>query len=157
MTMVRTRPRFSDSRFVLLNSTQGLELPSYILSALTAAGGVAGYARTKSKPSIIAGTAVGLLCTSTAPVLSQCLWTPRRPETWQCAGANPIVTPDGLGGYRIANNEPYGVELSLLASLVLGGSAFPRAIRLRKPVPIMLSLLATYGLVTFGDAFRRAL
>ncbi|KAK4237149.1 transmembrane protein 14 [Achaetomium macrosporum] len=103
----------------------GLELPSYILAALTGAGGAIGYARTKSKPSLIAGTAVGLLY--------------------------------GLGGYRIANNESYGVELSLLASLVLGGSAFPRAIRLRKPVPIMLSLFAAYGLVTFGNAFRRAL
>ncbi|KAL2016424.1 hypothetical protein VTK56DRAFT_3545 [Thermocarpiscus australiensis] len=103
----------------------GLELPSYILSALTAAGGVAGYVRTKSKPSLIAGTAVGLLY--------------------------------GLGGYRIANNQPYGLELSLLASVVLGGSAIPRAIRLRKPVPIMLSLLAAYGLVTFGDGYRRTL
>jgi uncharacterized membrane protein (UPF0136 family) len=104
---------------------QGLELPSYILAALTATGGAIGYARTKSTPSLIAGTAVGLLY--------------------------------GLGGYRIDNSAPYGVELSLLASVVLGGSAFPRAIRLRKPVPIMLSLFAAYGLFTFGDAFRRTL
>ncbi|AEO53504.1 hypothetical protein MYCTH_2114422 [Thermothelomyces thermophilus ATCC 42464] len=103
----------------------GLELPSYVLAALTATGGAVGYARTRSRPSLIAGTAVGFLY--------------------------------GLGGYRISNGEPYGVELSLLASIVLGGSAFPRAIRLRKPVPIVLSLLAAYGLVTFGDAFRRGL
>ncbi|KAL2124577.1 hypothetical protein VTJ04DRAFT_942 [Mycothermus thermophilus] len=103
----------------------GLELPSYILAALTATGGAAGYVRTRSKPSLIAGTAVGLLY--------------------------------GLGGYRISNNEPYGIELSLLASLVLGGSAIPRAIRLRKPVPIVLSVLATYGLFTFGNAFRQKL
>ncbi|KAK3329350.1 transmembrane proteins 14C-domain-containing protein [Apodospora peruviana] len=103
----------------------GLELQSYILAALTATGGIAGYARTKSKPSIIAGCAVGLLY--------------------------------GLGGYRMQNNEPYGVELSLLASVVLGGSSIPRAIRLRKPVPVMLSLLATFGILTFGDAFRRTL
>ena len=64
---------------------------------------------------------------------------------------------DGLGGYQIQNGKPYGIELSLLASVVLGGSAIPRAIRLRKPVPILLSLLATFGLVTFGDAFRRRL
>ncbi|PNP49273.1 hypothetical protein THARTR1_09988 [Trichoderma harzianum] len=62
----------------------------------------------------------------------------------------------GLGGYRIANGQPYGVELSLLASVVLGASAFPRAIRLRKPVPIFLSILAAYGLFTFGTALRRA-
>ncbi|KAG7293045.1 hypothetical protein NEMBOFW57_003091 [Staphylotrichum longicolle] len=103
----------------------GLEFPAYVLAALTAAGGTIGYVRTKSKPSLIAGTAVGLLY--------------------------------GLGGYRIWNNEPYGVELGLLASVVLGGSAFPRAIRLRKPVPIALSVIAAYGLFTFGDAFRRAL
>ncbi len=53
--------------------------------------------------------------------------------------------------------QPYGVELSLLASAILGGSAIPRAIRLRKPVPIVLSVLALFGLITFGDAFRRKL
>jgi len=103
----------------------GLEVPSYILAALTASGGIAGYARSRSLPSIVAGCAVGILY--------------------------------GLGGYRLQNKEPYGVELSLLASVVLGGSSIPRAIRLRKPVPIMLSLLATFGIVTFGDAYRRTL
>ncbi|KXJ95901.1 transmembrane proteins 14C-domain-containing protein [Microdochium bolleyi] len=63
----------------------------------------------------------------------------------------------GLGGYRIQNREPYGVELALLASIVLAGSSIPRAIRLRKPVPIVLSIIATYGLYTFGMAFRKAL
>ncbi|KAK4147620.1 transmembrane proteins 14C-domain-containing protein [Dichotomopilus funicola] len=103
----------------------GLELPSYVLAALTAAGGAIGYARTGSTPSLVAGTAVGLLY--------------------------------GLGGYRISNSEPYGIELSLLASVVLGGSSIPRAIRLQKPVPIALSLIAAYGAYTFGDAFRRTL
>ena len=51
--------------------------------------------------------------------------------------------------------ETYGVELSLLSSIILAGSSIPRAIRLQKPVPILLSFLATYGLYTFGDAFRR--
>ncbi|KAM7206971.1 Transmembrane proteins 14C domain containing protein [Rhypophila sp. PSN 637] len=62
-----------------------------------------------------------------------------------------------LGGYRIQNAQPYGVELGLLASVVLGGSSIPRAIRSQKPVPVLLSVLATYGLYTFGDAFRRTL
>lgn len=64
---------------------------------------------------------------------------------------------DGLGGYRIQNRQPYGVELSLLASVVLGGSAIPRAIRLRKPVPVLLSVLSAFGLFTFGKAYRQKL
>jgi uncharacterized membrane protein (UPF0136 family) len=48
------------------NHNQGLELPAYVLAALTAAGGTIGYVRTKSKPSVIAGTAVGLLCKSSS-------------------------------------------------------------------------------------------
>ncbi|KAK5663298.1 hypothetical protein OQA88_3726 [Cercophora sp. LCS_1] len=102
-----------------------LEFPAFVLAALTATGGIVGFARTKSKPSIIAGVSVGALY--------------------------------ALGGYRIQNQEPYGVELALLASVVLGGSSIPRAIRLRKPVPIVLSLIATYGLLTFGNAFRSTL
>lgn len=65
--------------------------------------------------------------------------------------------PDILGGYQMQNGQPYGVELSLLASAVLGGSSIPRAIRLQKPVPILLSVLSVFGLITFGDAFRRKL
>lgn len=56
---------------------------------------------------------------------------------------------------RQQNRQPYGVELSLLASVVLGGASIPRAIRLRKPVPVMLSLIATYGLYKFGSAYFR--
>lgn len=61
---------------------------------------------------------------------------------------------DGIGGYRMQNRQPYGVELSLLASIVLGGSSIPRAIRLRKPVPMVLSALATFGMYTFGKAYK---
>lgn len=64
-----------------------------------------------------------------------------------------LVGSDALGGYRLQNNEPYGVELSLLASVVLGGSSIPRAIRLRKTVPMVLSVLATFGLVVFGKGW----
>ena len=67
----------------------------------------------------------------------------------------PLTPPDGLGGYRLQKGEPYGVELSLVASVVLGGSSIPRAIRLRKPVPIALSVLSTLGLVVFGDGLWR--
>ncbi|KAI9662433.1 MAG: hypothetical protein M1821_008600 [Bathelium mastoideum] len=59
-----------------------------------------------------------------------------------------------LGGYRIQNKQPYGVELALLASVVLAGSSIPRALRTQKPLPIGLSLLATFGLYNFGMAYR---
>ncbi|KFH47260.1 hypothetical protein ACRE_018630 [Hapsidospora chrysogenum ATCC 11550] len=98
---------------------------SFVLAALTAGGGIMGYIKTRSLPSIIAGCSVGALY--------------------------------GLGGYRIQNNQPYGVELSLLASIVLGGSSIPRAIRLRKPVPILLGILSAFGLYTFGGEFRKSL
>jgi uncharacterized membrane protein (UPF0136 family) len=58
-----------------------------------------------------------------------------------------------LGGLRIRNGQPYGVELGLLASIVLAGSSMPRAIKTGKPLPIGLSLLAAYGLFAFGSAF----
>ena len=61
-----------------------------------------------------------------------------------------------LGGYRIRARQPYGVELALLASVVLAGSSVPRAIRLQKPLPIGLSALALFGLYTFGSAWRAA-
>ena len=48
------------------------------------------------------------------------------------------------------NRQSYGVELALLASLVLAGSSFPRAIRSQKPLPIGLSVVAAYGLYRFG-------
>lgn len=59
-----------------------------------------------------------------------------------------------LGAYRIQNRQPYGVELALLASVVLAGSSIPRAMKSGKPLPIGLSLLASYGLFTFGMAFQ---
>ncbi|KAF2723298.1 hypothetical protein K431DRAFT_220277 [Polychaeton citri CBS 116435] len=58
-----------------------------------------------------------------------------------------------LGGYRIQGRQPYGVELALLASIVLAGSSIPRAIKSGKPLPIGLSLLATFGLFSYGQAF----
>ncbi|CCD45469.1 hypothetical protein BofuT4_P044870.1 [Botrytis cinerea T4] len=124
----------------------GIELPAYILGALTAGGGTMGYVRTGSIPSVAAGLTVGSLYL--------------------------------LGGYRIQSRLSYGVEyvssthrvcpticlyskayivlyrLALLASVVLAGSSIPRAIRSQKPLPAGLSLLALYGLFTFGNAFR---
>ncbi|KAI6716886.1 hypothetical protein JHW43_000619, partial [Diplocarpon mali] len=59
-----------------------------------------------------------------------------------------------LGGHRIQSKQSYGVELALLASIVLAGSSIPRAIRSQKPLPSGLSLLALYGLYTYGNAYK---
>lgn len=48
------------------------------------------------------------------------------------------------------NRQPYGVEMALLASVVLAGSSMPRALRSGKPLPIGLSVVAAYGLWRFG-------
>jgi len=58
-----------------------------------------------------------------------------------------------LGGYRIQNRQSFGVELALLASIVLAGSSIPRALRSQKPLPAGLSVLALYGLYTYGSAW----
>jgi uncharacterized membrane protein (UPF0136 family) len=59
-----------------------------------------------------------------------------------------------LGAYRISNRQPYGVELALLASVILAGSSFPRAIKSSfKPLPTGLSVLASIGLLQFGLAY----
>ena len=47
-----------------------------------------------------------------------------------------------------------GPQLALLASVVLAGSSFPRAIKTQKPLPIGLSILASVGLYTFGIAMK---
>lgn len=63
----------------------------------------------------------------------------------------------GLGGYRLQSRQSYGVELALLASVVLGGASIPRALRSGKPVPTVLSLISIFGLLVFGNAFRKTL
>ncbi|KAJ5308898.1 hypothetical protein N7508_004277 [Penicillium antarcticum] len=60
-----------------------------------------------------------------------------------------------LAFLRLRTGQSYGEELGLLASAVLGGSSIPRVIKTGgKPVPLGLSVLATYGLFIFGLAFR---
>lgn len=101
----------------------GIEIPAYIIGALTAGGGTFGYIKTGSIPSVVAGVTVGTLYL--------------------------------LGGYRIQTKQPYGVELALLASIILAGSSIPRALKSQKPLPTGLSLLALYGLYAFGNAYRQ--
>ncbi|KAF2785406.1 hypothetical protein K505DRAFT_33458 [Melanomma pulvis-pyrius CBS 109.77] len=100
-----------------------LDTIALVLGALTAGGGITGYARTGSIPSVAAGVTVGSLYI--------------------------------LGGLRIRNRAQYGVELALLASIVLAGSSIPRALKTQKPLPAGLSLLALFGLWSFGSALSR--
>ncbi|PTU20567.1 hypothetical protein P175DRAFT_0501187 [Aspergillus ochraceoroseus IBT 24754] len=90
------------------------------LALLTSLGGIIGYARTGSIPSIAAGVSIGALYL--------------------------------VSFLRLKSGQPYGAEIGLLASLVLGGSSVPRAIRSRKPVPVGLSVMALYGIWAFGGA-----
>ncbi|KAF3028383.1 hypothetical protein E8E15_004270 [Penicillium rubens] len=93
------------------------------LSLLTSLGGIIGYTRTGSIPSIAAGVSVGLVYL--------------------------------LSFLRLRAGQSYGEELGLLASAVLGGSSIPRVIKTGgKPIPVVLSVLATYGLFVFGFAFK---
>ncbi|PYI06316.1 hypothetical protein BO78DRAFT_397268 [Aspergillus sclerotiicarbonarius CBS 121057] len=100
-----------------------LQTTSLLLSLLTSLGGIIGYIRTKSLPSIIAGLSVGSLYL--------------------------------LSYLRLRNNQPYGVEIALFASLVLGGSSIPRAIKTRKTVPCVLSVVALVGMLVFGASLGR--
>jgi len=55
------------------------------------------------------------------------------------------------GGLRIRDRQAYGVEVALLASLLLAASSYPRAIKTGgKPLPVGLSVLATCGLLYYG-------
>ncbi|KAE8349902.1 transmembrane proteins 14C-domain-containing protein [Aspergillus coremiiformis] len=90
------------------------------LSLLTSLGGIIGYARTGSIPSIVAGLSIGALYI--------------------------------YSFQRLRTGQTYGDELGLLASVVLGGSSIPRALKSRKPVPFGLSVVAVYGLLVFGRA-----
>ncbi|KAJ5106498.1 hypothetical protein N7478_004298 [Penicillium angulare] len=57
--------------------------------------------------------------------------------------------------YRLSNGQSRGEEIGLLASTVLGGSSIPRAIKTGgKAVPVGLSVLATYGIITFALAWK---
>lgn len=53
---------------------------------------------------------------------------------------------------RLQAGQPYGNEIALFASVVLGGSSVPRVIKTggKKVVPIGLGVLALYGEVVFG-------
>lgn len=47
------------------------------------------------------------------------------------------------GGIRIRSGQPYGIETALLASLMLAGSSFPRAVKTGKTLPVGLSVMVS--------------
>lgn len=70
-------------------------------------------------------------------------------------GGKGAIAQYTLGALRIRNRQPYGIELALLASVVLAGSSIPRALRSQKPLPVVLSCVAAFGLYNFGAAWQR--
>jgi uncharacterized membrane protein (UPF0136 family) len=98
-------------------------------------GGTAGYLRTRSTPSLVAGLVLG--------------------ASYGYSGRYFLIRDslmsliNNVSGYLIKENKDYGTELALGNSVVLLGSAIPRIIKTggRAPVPIALGatgLLATY-------------
>ncbi|KAI7872202.1 transmembrane proteins 14C-domain-containing protein [Spinellus fusiger] len=85
---------------------------AFTLAALSATGGVAGFVRTRSIPSLVAGIGVGALY--------------------------------GVAGYLIKENQEYGHETAVAASVLLAGGMIPRTIKtqFKKPLPIVLSVVS---------------
>ncbi|MCJ1486476.1 hypothetical protein MMC06_006653, partial [Schaereria dolodes] len=123
---------------------------AFLLAALTAGGGITGYIRTGSVPSIAAGLTVGALVNNPPPFFIPV--APLRPNSTNPAFLSPQQY--GLGGYRIQTRQPYGIELALLASVILAGSSVPRALRTQKLLPVGLSVVAAYGLWEFGGRWN---
>ncbi|KAL8646000.1 MAG: hypothetical protein Q9210_006389, partial [Variospora velana] len=123
-------------------------IQAFLLAALTAGGGITGFARTGSIPSIAAGVTVGAL------VITTPLSLPSHPHTPHHPLISPARPQYGLGGLRVRNRQPYGLELALAASVLLAGSSFPRALKTMKPLPIGLSVVAAFGLYRFGMLWR---
>jgi len=169
-TIFSSRPtathQVSSSIFTPVNTSNlqaSLDNIAFILATLTAGGGITGYVRTGSIPSVAAGVTVGALvslrhhhpsCCS-PPLLLPAQLPPL--GVLLCSHHRLTRTKYGLGGLRIRNRQPYGVELALLASLVLAGSSIPRAMRSQKPLPMGLSALALFGLWSFGVAWSKKL
>ncbi|RKO84111.1 hypothetical protein BDK51DRAFT_22685, partial [Blyttiomyces helicus] len=52
--------------------------------------------------------------------------------------------------YLIQSNQNYGVELATGTSILLLAAMGPKALRTRKPVPLLMSTLSTAGLAFYG-------
>ncbi|KAJ6026397.1 uncharacterized protein N7446_005001 [Penicillium canescens] len=108
---------------IFLASINMVEHPSFTLAALLPAGGVLGYLKTRSAPSLISGHTI---------------W-----GAFSCAELTELL------GYLIKENRDYETELALVDSVILLASAIPRIIntQAKSPVPIILGV--TGSLATF--------
>ncbi|KAI8845494.1 transmembrane proteins 14C-domain-containing protein [Chytridium lagenaria] len=88
------------------------------LAGVCAVGGIMGYVKAKSLPSLIAGLTFASLY--------------------------------AYSGYLIQSNADYGVELATATSVVLLGAMGPKALRTRKPVPLIMSAIGTLGTSYYG-------
>lgn len=98
------------------------DTPALVLCALCSVGGLMGFLRKRSVPSLIGGVGVGAMY--------------------------------GVGALRMRAAQPYGVETALAASVLLALSSLPRAIRVRQPLPIGLTLLSGWGLYVYGKLYQ---
>lgn len=102
-----------------------------------AVGGTAGYLRTRSTPSLVAGLGLGVSYAyagmkTPSKLAVLCLLT-------------TVLDP----GYLLKTNQDYGAELALGNSVLLTGSAIPRIIKTGGRAPIPLALGAAGGLATY--------
>ncbi|KAI9828626.1 MAG: hypothetical protein M1832_001729 [Thelocarpon impressellum] len=95
--------------------------PAYVLAALTAAGGVTGFARTGSLPSLIAGCTVGLLY-----ALGGYRMQAAQPYGVEMALLASAVLAGSSVPRALRSGKPVPVGLSVLAvgGLVLFGGAW---------------------------------
>ncbi|CEP08584.1 hypothetical protein [Parasitella parasitica] len=73
--------------------------------------GIAGYARSRSVPSLVAGVGVGAMF--------------------------------GAASYLIKENRYYGHETGVVASAIMASSMLPKAMKTRKPFPVILAMIGT--------------
>ncbi|EQB55999.1 transmembrane protein 14C [Colletotrichum gloeosporioides Cg-14] len=94
--------------------------PSFTLAGLLAVGGTAGFLKTQSKPSLIAGLGLGA-----------------------------AYAINARAGYLLKENKDYGAELALGNSIVLLGAGASRAIKTGGKAPIPLALTFAGAAATF--------
>ncbi|CDO56326.1 similar to Saccharomyces cerevisiae YJR085C Putative protein of unknown function [Geotrichum candidum] len=98
-----------------------MEHPATTMAILCTAGGIAGFVRRRSIPSLAGGLVTGVLF--------------------------------GTSAYLLKKNADWGLELALAGSAVLAAGSVPRAIRLQKPVPIFLAVLAGVNGVYYSKKY----